>query len=136
MRNDLRIRTLTERFFDGETSLAEEQELYRLFREGDVPEDLVQYKELFAGFDSIRLPQQKNSRRNWRQAIGIAASVLVLFAIGTILLTKQSNDECVAYIYGEKCTDKTIVMQQMQSTLSEMGDISTVDEQMRDFFSE
>lgn len=132
----MRIRTLTERFFDGETSLAEEQELYRLFREGDVPEDLVQYKELFAGFDSIRLPQQKNSRRNWRQAIGIAASVLVLFAIGTMLLTKQSNDECVAYIYGEKCTDKTIVMQQMQSTLSEMGDISTVDEQMRDFFSE
>ena len=58
MRNDLRIRTLTERFFDGETSLAEEQELYRLFREGDVPEDLKQYKELFAGFDSIRLPQQ------------------------------------------------------------------------------
>lgn len=136
MRNDLRIRTLTERFFDGETSLAEEQELYRLFREGDVPEDLVQYKELFAGFDSIRLPQQKTSRRNWRQAIGIAASVLVLFAIGTILLAKQSNDECVAYIYGEKCTDKAIVMQQMQSTLSEMGDISTVDEQMRDFFSE
>ena len=136
MRNDLRIRTLTERFFDGETSLAEEQELYRLFREGDVPEDLVQYKELFAGFDSIRLPQQKNSRRNWRQAIGIAASVLVLFAIGTMLLAKQSNDECVAYIYGEKCTDKAIVMQQMQSTLSEMGDISTVDEQMRDFFSE
>ena len=136
MRNDLRRRTLTERFFDGETSLAEEQELYRLFREGDVPEDLVQYKELFAGFDSIRLPQQKISRRNWRQAIGIAASVLVLFAIGTILLAKQSNDECVVYIYGEKCTDKTIVMQQMQSTLSEIGDISTVDEQMRDFFSE
>ena len=136
MRNDLRIRTLTERFFDGETSLAEEQELYRLFREGDVPEDLMQYKELFAGFESIRLPQQKNSRSNWRQAIGIAASVLVLFAIGTKLLAKQSNDECVVYIYGEKCTDKTIVMQQMQSTLSEMGDISTVDEQMRDFFSE
>ena len=132
----MRIRTLTERFFDGETSLAEEQELYRLFREGDVPEDLMQYKELFAGFESIRLPQQKNSRSNWRQAIGIAASVLVLFAIGTMLLAKQSNDECVVYIYGEKCTDKTIVMQQMQSTLSEMGDISTVDEQMRDFFSE
>lgn len=132
----MKIRTLTERFFDGETSLAEEQELYRLFREGDVPEDLMQYREMFAGFESIRLPQQKTSRRSWRQAIGIAASVLVLFAIGTMLLTSKSNDECVAYIYGEKCTDKTIVMQQMQSTLSEMDDISTVDEQMRDFFSE
>ena len=55
MRNDLKIRTLTERFFDGETSLAEEQELYRLYREGDVPEDLLQYKELgywHSGFHS------------------------------------------------------------------------------------
>lgn len=132
----MRIRTLTERFFDGETSLAEEQELYRLFREGDVPEDLMQYRELFAGFENIRLPQQKTSRRNWKQAIGIAASVLVLFAIGTILLAKQSNDECVAYIYGEKCTDEAVVMQQMETTLNDMGSIPTVDEQMRDFFSE
>ena len=53
MRNDLKIRTLTERFFDGETSLAEEQELYRLYREGDVPEDLLQYKELFGGFEGL-----------------------------------------------------------------------------------
>lgn len=132
----MKIRTLTERFFDGETSLDEEQELYRLFREGDVPEDLMQYREMFAGFESIRLPRQTTSRRKWRQAIGIAASVALLFAAGAMLLTSKSNDECVAYIYGEKCTDKTVVMQQMQSTLSEMGDISTVDEQMRDFFSE
>lgn len=136
MRNDLKIRTLTERFFDGETSLAEEQELYRLFREGDVPEDLLQYRELFMGFEDIRLPRQNESRRKWGQAIGIAASIAVLLAVGTTLLTRTSKDECVAYIYGEKCTDKTIVMQQMQSTLNEMGDISTVDEQMRDFFSE
>ena len=136
MRNDLKIRTLTERFFDGETSLAEEQELYRLFREGNVPEDLLQYKELFAGFEDIRLPQEKTSRRKWGQVVGIAASIAVLFVIGTTLLMKTNNDECVAYIYGEKCTDKTVVMQQMQSTLNEMGDISTVDEQMRDFFSE
>lgn len=136
MRNDLKIRTLTERFFDGETSLAEEQELYRLFREGDVPEDLLQYRELFMGFEDIRLPRQNESRRQWGQAIGIAASIAVLLAVGTTLLTRTSKDECVAYIYGEKCTDKTIVMQQMQSTLNEMGDISTVDEQMRDFFSE
>ena len=78
MRNDLKIRTLTERFFEGETSLAEEQELYRLFREVDVPEDLQPYKEMFAGFEDISLPQQKPSRRRWGKVIGIAASVAVL----------------------------------------------------------
>ncbi len=136
MRNDLKIRTLTERFFDGETSLAEEQELYRLYHEGDVPEDLLQYKELFSGFEDIRLPQQKASSHQWRWIIGIAASITILFAVGTTLLTRNSKDECVAYIYGEKCTDQTIVMQHMQSALDEMDNVSTVDEQMRDFFSE
>ena len=132
----MKIRTLTERFFDGETSLAEEQELYRLYREGDVPEDLLQYKELFSGFEDIRLPQQKASSHQWRWIIGIAASITILFAVGTTLLTRNSKDECVAYIYGEKCTDKAIVMQHMQSALDEMEDVSTIDEQMRDFFSE
>ena len=132
MRNDLKIRTLTERFFDGETSLAEEQELYRLYREGDVPEDLLQYKELFSGFEDIRLPQQKTSSHKWGWVIGIA----ILLAVGTTVHTRNSKDECVAYIYGEKCTDKAIVMQHMQSALEEMEDVSTIDEQMRDFFSE
>ena len=136
MRNDLKIRTLTERFFDGETSLAEEQELYGLYREGDVPEDLLQYKELFGGFEDIRLPQQKTSSHKWRWVIGIAASIAILLAVGTTVHTRNSKDECVAYIYGEKCTDKTIVMQHMQSALDEMEDVSTIDEQMRDFFSE
>ena len=136
MRNDLKIRTLTERFFDGETSLAEEQELYRLYREGEVPEYLLQYKELFNGFEDIRLPQQKASSHKWGWVVGIAASIAILLTVGTTLLTKNSKDECVAYIYGEKCTDKTIVMQHMQSALDEMEDVSTIDEQMRDFFSE
>ena len=136
MRNDLKTRTLTERFFNGETSLEEEQELYRLFREENVPEDLRQYKELFAGFEDIRLPRQKTTRRKWGQPIGIAASIAVLIAIGTMLLTRTSREECVTYIYGEKFTDKAVVMQQMASALNDMGDISTVDEQMHDFFSE
>ncbi len=136
MKNDLKIRTLTERFFDGETSLAEEQELYRLYREGDVPEDLLQYKELFCGFEDIRLPQQKASSHQWKWVIGIAASIAILLAIGATLHTRNSKDECVAYIYGKKCTDKTIVMQHMQSALDEMDNVSTIDEQMRDFFSE
>ena len=136
MRNDLKRRSLTERFFDGETSLAEEQELYRLYREGDVPEDLLHYKELFCGFEDIRLPQQKASSHQWKWVIGIAASIAILLAVGATLHTRNSKDECVAYIYGKKCTDKTIVMQHMQSALDEMDNVSTIDEQMRDFFSE
>jgi hypothetical protein len=136
MRNDLKIRTLLQRFFDGETSLAEEQELYDLFRDGNVPEDLLKYKDLFAGFEHIRLPRQKQSHSNWWRMAGIAASIAILLAVGGSLVSRNSNDECVAYIYGEECNDKAIVMKQMESTLNEMGDFATIDEQMRDIFSE
>ncbi|MBO4851658.1 MAG: hypothetical protein J5529_12280 [Prevotella sp.] len=136
MRNDLKTRTLVQRFFDGETSLAEEQELYRLFREGNVPDDLLKYRELFAGFDQVRLPQQKPVQRNWWRMAGIAASIAILLTVFGTLFTGHNNDECVAYIYGRECNDKAIVMQQMRSALNEMGDFTTVDEQMKDIFSE
>ena len=136
MRNDLKTRTLVQRFFDGETSLAEEQELYRLFREGNVPDDLLKYRELFAGFDQVRLPRQKPAQRNWWRMAGIAASIAILLTVFGTLFTGHGNDECVAYIYGRECNDKAIVMQQMRSALNEMGDFATVDEQMQDIFSE
>ena len=100
-----------------------------------VVDSIISLTTLIA-FEDIRLPQQKASSRKWGWVIGIAASVAILLAVGTTLHTRNSKDECVAYIYGEKCTDKTIVMQHMQSALDEMEDVSTIDEQMRDFFSE
>ena len=47
MNNLLRIRTLTEKFFDGGTTPEEEQELYDFYRQDDIPEDLRSNCELF-----------------------------------------------------------------------------------------
>lgn len=83
-----RIETLVEKYFQGETSIAEEKELKNYFSSLDVAQHLVQYKPIF-GYLSVAKEQQfvkeippQSKKRNvvW---ISIAASVVVLLGIGT-----------------------------------------------------
>ena len=68
MNNELKIRTLVERFFDGETTLGEEHELYNYFSQepAALPEDLRPLREMFLGFDavqSVAVVQQQTERQ-------------------------------------------------------------------------
>ena len=47
-----RIEELMDRFFEGASSSEEEKELYLFFSNDAVPQDLVQYRQLFAYFES------------------------------------------------------------------------------------
>lgn len=97
------IDKLLEKYFDGETSLAEEKELRRFFASGNVPPKYVEYKEYFSYlrdekeiilqdplFDRRVEERMQDSlfgrlfdlRRPWIYwAAGVAASVLILLAI-------------------------------------------------------
>ena len=72
MSDILRIRTLTDRFFDGTTTLEEEQELYDYYRrEQPLPADLAQQRQLFLDFAAVRFADEQavnanvNKRRRW-----------------------------------------------------------------------
>ena len=56
------IRTLINRFFEGETTLQEEQRLYAFFR-GPVPADLEELRPVFQGLDALQLPEEKQPKR-------------------------------------------------------------------------
>ena len=47
------IRILTERFFNGETTIEEEKALYRLYQGDDVPQDLLAYREMMLDMAAI-----------------------------------------------------------------------------------
>lgn len=47
------IQKLIERFLNAETTLQEEQQLMEYFRQSDIPEDLLQYREMLLGYDAI-----------------------------------------------------------------------------------
>ena len=54
MMNELEIRTLTERFFNGETTLAEERRLYQLYSEAEtLPADLEELREMMADLGAL-----------------------------------------------------------------------------------
>ena len=48
------IERLIGKFFDGETTLREEQRLYEFFARRSVPARLQGYREVFAGFASMQ----------------------------------------------------------------------------------
>lgn len=127
MSDILRIRTLTDRFFDGMTTLEEEQELYDYYRrEQPLPADLAQQRQLFLDFAAVQFADEPavnanvNKRRRWLRW-AVAASAALLIAAGAAVWLnsgRQGDDECVAYIYGERTTDRDVVLGEMQKTMA------------------
>lgn len=97
-----KIEQLLEKYFDGETSIAEENELQNYFSSSDVARHLEQYKPLFGYFSTAKEQQferhipltAKKRKVAW---ISVAASVVVLLGAGTFAYlnyntTIQSQD--------------------------------------------
>jgi len=84
----IKIEQLLEKYFDGETSIIEENELRAYFSSSDVAQHLEQYKPLFGYFSTAQEQQfeqqiplhTKKLKIAW---ISIAASVVVLLGAGT-----------------------------------------------------
>ena len=148
--NILKIRTLIDRFFDGETTLSEEQELYAFFREADhLPDDLASLRTMFLAYDavqSVALSTQQTKRpaprRRWLPW-AVAATVTVLLLGGATLLFRHSqvpvndeSEELVAYIYGERTTDPDVVLAEMQTTMIAMqgNGSDVVEDQLKAMF--
>ena len=141
MDNLLKIRTLTERFFEGDTTLAEEQELYRYYSQpaSVLPADLAPYRELFldlAAVGAASATAPAASHRRWRPWAAAAVALLIA-AGGTALWLGNRSSDYVAYIYGERTTDRAVVMAEMQKTMTAMATdgSDSVEEQLKSMFS-
>ena len=165
MNNELNIRTLLDRFFLGDTTLAEEQQLYDYFRQTPVPQlprDLAPLRDLFLDLQAVRYaatpsqprlqpsplqpsqprlqPSQPRHRRRWLAAAALA----LLLAAGALTLFRptqadaDSGEELVAYIYGKRTTDPAVVIGEMQHTMAAMtaeGGADVVEQQLKAMFS-
>ena len=182
MMNELEIRTLTERFFDGDTTLAEERRLYELYSEAEgLPADLLPLREMMldlgrldAQIPSTQIPTPNPSRGEGSlkslpadnatyktsqtplpsggagggflgvgfQGVGLlslAASLLLLFTLGSMWYGYERQNQCVAYVYGERVTDPSVVLQEMQTALASIDAdeaTATMEQQMKELFAE
>ena len=76
--------------------------------------------------------------RNRLIALLAAACVVVAISMTAVHFVKlETNEECVAYVYGKKYTDQQTVMAEMKQSLGNLADDDTQDEieqQLNDLF--
>lgn len=130
------IRFLTERFFDGETSVEEEQRLYAFFEQhpSGLPEDMEANREVLVGFGAIgfgkTIPKEKPLRRNrlwW--ASGIAATLFLCIGIAATFHLSESRNLARNYegsyviINGQRIDDLSRIKPDIEKALSQASHI-------------
>jgi hypothetical protein len=88
------IEILLEKYFDAETSIAEEKQLQMYFSSPDVAPHLEQYRSMFAyfaqaGTQQFDKPLPLKTKRNYTRWISVAASVVVMTGMFTYLNREQ-----------------------------------------------
>ena len=93
-----RIERLIDKYFEGETSIAEEKELKAYFSSSDVAQHLEQYKPVFGYFSQAKQEQftatisLKSKRKQKRLAwLSVAAAVVVMVCIGFFAYQNSSE---------------------------------------------
>lgn len=97
-----KIESLLEKYFEGETSIAEENQLKDYFSSSDVAQHLQQYKPMFSYFvqakqeQSVQVLPLTTKKRNvaW---LSIAASVVVLLSVGTFAYFNSQPEDLGTY---------------------------------------
>ena len=109
----IKIENLLEKYFEGTTSLTEEDTLQTYFSQAYVPAHLQEYQTMFAYFSNNKAEvskqpiQVKTKKKTWQKSwLSIAAAMLLLFTIYQLTpkeLTDAERAEAqVAYIETQK----------------------------------
>ena len=97
-----------------------------------MPQDLLAYREMMLDLAAIGAEEYFTTDKQrtidipiWRRPLfrWVAAAVVALVVIGgaTTLFMHNSEEECVAYIYGQKVTDHNVVMNELSQTAMSMA---------------
>jgi hypothetical protein len=127
-----KVEALLEKYFDGETSIAEEKQLQDYFSKQQVAPHLEKYTALFNHFAVAKEQQfeqeipvlqiQKDESRNQKRNlswISIAASVVILMGIGTYVFynSEQVNNSKDLGTYD----DPEVAFKETQKALSQLS---------------
>lgn len=97
----MNIDELLNRYFEGETSAADEQELRRFFASEHVPEHLSAYKPLFGYFDEEIASGKDMAEETWKEiAPEVPAEKRFRFSRKSILYTLSAVAACLLAVLG------------------------------------
>lgn len=148
--NRKQAKTLTDKFFNGGTSVREEVALYEYYSSEDVDKELLPLRRMFLDFAALQAEgvvaatarrnvatpwRQKGAgqRQYWRMAVAAAAVMLIIIGVGA--LAYGGNDEYEMTVYGRRCTDKEAVMGEVRHDMAGLGrSMPDVDGELKDAF--
>lgn len=116
------IEKLIEKYFEGETSIAEENELKVYFSSSDVAQHLKQYQPIFGYFSQAKEQQftQEIPLKTRKQKIvmwlSIAASVVIMLGVGTFMYFKTNKTE--EFVACSPEDNPELALQQTQKALA------------------
>ena len=123
--NQAELEQLIARYFDGETTLQEEQMLRDCLADcpwqGDTIDEARFTLGYFTAHKQQSRPAVKSSNRFRRAAIAASIAVLLTVGIGALWHSRQSDGECIAYINGKTIHNEKEVLSLMQNDLNEIG---------------
>ena len=137
-KNTKHLDELVRRYFDAETTKADERELQRLLTETFATDGRYDEVRAVMGFTTMGRKLHHRSHRSVRlwQAAAAAVVVLLLGGICTFQLS-HTDDVCIAYVNGRKVTNPEEVarlMQQEMQAVSRPTDAPTPEGQLKDMF--
>lgn len=119
------LEQLIDRYYEGETSLEEEQMLRQCLADCPWSSEVIDEARFTLGYFAAHKQQGRRATTvNDRfRIMAIAASVAVLLTVGIGLLWQnhQANDVCVAYVNGKAIHNEQEVFNLLQSDLNDMG---------------
>jgi hypothetical protein len=126
------IRELIEKYFEGLTSLQEEQSLRDYFQQENIPAEWKKYQAVFQFFSqeiaiekNLSIPENgKPRRRRFLYAsIAAAASILLLFGLKFDFDAERRLPETSqAYIDGKKLTDLVLIRKEIIKALENIAE--------------
>ena len=139
-----RVKILVDKYFDGLTSLEEEQELRRYFtQEESIPEEYQVVKMMLGTFDTLShetpnrevnvhadIKRHKTFRLNMKWITGIAAAVAILIGAAIILTPNSINQEVpaetapvyICYVNGVKVEDDKVAYAEANRILGSLSE--------------
>ena len=122
--NQAELEQLIERYFDGETSVQEEQMLRETLATCPWSSEVIDEARFTMGFFAAHCHETERvaKKSNRRKFIGIAASIAIVIAAGGYALwhQQQSTGVCIAYVSGMVVQDDEKVMTLIANDLSLM----------------
>lgn len=116
------LESLIARYFEAETSEAEELYLRTALASGRYPLTPT-VREALAVMSLTAVAVQRRKKRARLRVMGaVAAVAAVIVTIGAWHYTSVRSNECVSYIAGTRVTDRDAVMNIIASDLACMGD--------------